>query len=404
MPTYRFIENIQSERAFFYYRGSVALYASLKAVGIRPGDEVILQAFTCESVPAAVAQVGATPVYVDIDPTTFNLDPGKVEKKVTMKTRAIIVQHTFGIPAEMAPILNTARKQGLWVIEDSCHALGSRYAGRETGTLGDLAFYSFGWHKPLVLGVGGTAVVNNEDLQTRMAEIYKGCVTPPLRELILLYIQYFGYSVLLKPSLFWFMRSIYHQRLRKRLYGRLSGNRVRERRKSPTSPVTGAATSLETETSQDPDIAGAVGVYDKRIVPFQKQRLYKKLDGFEQLVAHQRWVVALYEERLAQAKLETLNLDDHLEPVLYKYPLLFDQQPDIMIQARQARIELSNLFASPLNLQRPQLARLWRALGYQKGMCPISERISDKIVALPVHPRVKASDVERTIAFLSSFQ
>ena len=228
MSTYRFIDSFRSERAFFYYRGSVALYSSLMAIGIRPGDQVILQSFTCESVPAAVAQVGATPVYADIDPATFNLDPGKVENRVTRNTKAIIVQHTFGIPAEMAAILDIARKNGLWIIEDSCHALGSKYEGQETGTFGDLAFYSFGWHKPIVLGVGGVAVVNNSGFQARMAEIYARCVRPPLQELILLYAQYFGYSVLLKPSLFWFMRNIYHQNLRKRLYGRLSGKSAKK--------------------------------------------------------------------------------------------------------------------------------------------------------------------------------
>jgi dTDP-4-amino-4,6-dideoxygalactose transaminase len=145
-------------------------------------------------------------------------------------------------------------------------------------------------------------------------------------------------------------------------------------------------------------------VFEKRIVPFQKRRLDKKLRGFDKLVAHQQWVVTQYEDRLAQAKLEPVRLDDHLEPVLYKYPLLFDQQSNILAQARQARIEVSNLFASPLNLQRPRLTRLWRAFGYRKGMCPIAEGISDRIIALPIHSRVQAGDIERTVAFLASFR
>lgn len=382
---YQFIENIKSDKAFFFYRGSVALYASLKAMGIESGDEVILQAFTCDIVPATVVRLGAIPVYVDVDPGIFGIDPGKIEERITRKTRAIIVQHTYGIPAEMDPILDIARKHNLWVIEDSCHALGSKYGGQEVGTFGDVAFYSFGWHKPLVLGVGGVAVVNNPTLKQKVAQVYGDFVTPSYKEATILCLQYFVYNRLLKPSLFWFMRDTY----RKLSWRGLMAGTSR-RRKARTTP------------------RGKIGVgantLNKRMIPFQEKRLFKKLDHFDDVIVHKTWVVSRYEELVSQAGYEPLELESRFEPIYYKYPLLSDRKKDIFEKAPQARIELSYLFSSPADPLKPGLAARWRALGYQKGMCPISEDIADGIVALPVHARIRAKDIERTIAFLASFQ
>jgi dTDP-4-amino-4,6-dideoxygalactose transaminase len=102
---FQFVEDLKSDRSFFFYSGSTALYALLKSMGVQQGDEVILPAFTCPAVPSVVVRRGAIPIYADIDTTTFNLAPDKLEDKVTPRTKAIIVQHTYGIPAEMEPIL-----------------------------------------------------------------------------------------------------------------------------------------------------------------------------------------------------------------------------------------------------------------------------------------------------------
>jgi perosamine synthetase len=386
---YQFIENIKSDKAFFFYRGSVALYALLKAMDIRPGDEVILQSFTCDIVPATVVRAGGVPVYVDIDPSTFNIAPDKIEARITVKTKAIIVQHTYGIPAEMKPILDTARKHNLWVIEDSCHALGSKYSGQEVGTFGDVAFYSFGWHKPLVLGKGGVAVVNNPTLKQKVKELYEGFVTPLYKELIILYIQYFSYTLLLKPSFFWCMRGVYRELAS---WGGLWGL------------ITGIPSRKKTGAAQDGKVEGSVGPYNRKMIPFQERRLSRKLDHFDRIVAHKRWVVSQYERLFSQVGYNPLELDSRFEPIYFKYPLLSDHKKDIFDKAPRARIELSYLFSSPVDPLKPGFVAHWKALGYQKGMCPVSEYIADRIVALPVHSGIRAKDIERTIGFLSSFQ
>jgi perosamine synthetase len=381
---HRFIQSLKSDKAFFFYRGGVALYALLKTIGIQKGDEVILPVFTCPAVPYPVMRLGAIPTYVDIDPTTFNIDPNKVEQRITEKAKAIIVQHTFGIPAEMDRILTIARKYDVWVIEDACHALGSRYNGQEVGTFGDAAIYSFGWYKPLVLGVGGAAVVNNPVLRQKILEIHHHFVAPPLTDLVSLYVQYAAYTLLLKPSRFWFMKEV-----RRRLSILGSSLRTFRRRKTP------AARGQGLEITQNG--SGPI----KKMIAFQERRLFKKLDAFDQTMMHLEWVVARYKELLSEIGYQSPELDSRFEPVYYKYPLLSDHKKDIFERAKQARIEMSDMFGSPL--YPPDRAANWEALGYQAGMCPISENVSARIVALPVHTRVQATDIEKTVALLASF-
>lgn len=386
---YQFINNLKSDKAFFFYRGSVAFYALLKAMGIQPGDEVILQVFTCDAVPATIVRAGGVPVFVDIDPHTFNLDPGKIEARLTEKTRAILVQHTYGIPAEMDRILEIARKHNLRVFEDSCHALGSRYCGQEVGTFGDGAFYSFGWHKPLVLGVGGAAIANDHALKQEMTRIYGHFTTPSKKDLIALYTQYFVYNFLLTPSLFWPARRIYRKLSRK---GIIAGTfRPGKLRTAQTERKDISHNEQERET------------LGRKIIPYQEQRLFRRLDKFENAVAHHDWIVSQYQKLVSLAGYSPLALDSRFEPVLFKYPLLSNNKKEIFEAAPQARIELSYIFASPLYPHDARMAARWRSFGYRQGMCPISEDVADRIVALPVHTKIQARDIEKITAFLASF-
>ena len=387
---YQLIDNLKSDKAFFFYRGSISLYALLKAMDIQPGDEVILQVFTCDSVPGTIVRAGGQPIYVDIDPRTFNMDPAKIEEKISRRTKAILVQHTYGIPARMDSIMEIARAHKLWVIEDSCHALGSRYRGQEVGTIGDGAFYSFGWHKPLVLGVGGGAIVNNPDLMHKMVDIYDRFGTPSHQELIPLYTQYLAYSLFLTPRLFWSVRSVYRKLSKK---GIIAGT---SRRRKGTR-----VQAMRSDASPGDRVNANLG---KKIIPFQERRLFRKLRSFERAVAHQAWVVSEYERLVPQAGYQPLELDNEYEPILFKYPLLSDSRQEIFEKASQVGIELSYIFASPVYTHNPKMAARWRSYGYQPGMCPNAEYVADRIVALPIHSRVGGRSVQRTLDFLATFE
>jgi dTDP-4-amino-4,6-dideoxygalactose transaminase len=143
--------------------GTSALHLSVLAADIGPGDEVITVPFTFVATVAAIRYAGATPVFVDIDPRTFNMDPAAIEAAITPRTRAIMPVHLYGQPAEMDPILAIARKHGLVVIEDAAQAHAAEYRGRRVGSLGDFGCFSFYPGKNLgAYGEGGMVVTNDE--------------------------------------------------------------------------------------------------------------------------------------------------------------------------------------------------------------------------------------------------
>jgi dTDP-4-amino-4,6-dideoxygalactose transaminase len=145
--------------------GTDALFLSLKALGIGAGDEVITTPFTFIATAGAIVNCGAKPVFVDIDPETFNIDSSEIEGKITKNTKAIIPVHLFGQMADMDEILEIAKKHRLYVIEDACQAMGAQYQNQKAGTLGDLGCFSFFPTKNLgAYGDGGMVVTNNEKL------------------------------------------------------------------------------------------------------------------------------------------------------------------------------------------------------------------------------------------------
>jgi len=144
------------------------LHLCLRALDIGEGDEVILPSFTFIAAGNSVLYQGATPVFVDIDPITLNLDPQKIEERITPRTRAIIVVHTFGHPADMTPILDIARRYGVPVIEDACEAIGARYRGQSVGGIGDLGVFAFYPNKAITTGEGGMIVTRDARLRKTM--------------------------------------------------------------------------------------------------------------------------------------------------------------------------------------------------------------------------------------------
>ncbi len=145
--------------------GTSALHLALLAAGVGPGDEVITVPFTFVASVAAVEYVGARPVLLDIDPSSFTLDPGAIENAITSRTRAILPVHLYGQPADMDPIMEVARRRELIVIEDAAQAHGAKYKGRPVGSIGDLACFSFYPGKNLgAYGEGGAVTTSNVEL------------------------------------------------------------------------------------------------------------------------------------------------------------------------------------------------------------------------------------------------
>jgi dTDP-4-amino-4,6-dideoxygalactose transaminase len=178
----------QFERQFASYLGvrhalgmsscTAALHTALIACGIGPGDEVIVSPYTWGQSVSPILFVGATPVFADIDPVTYNLDPVSAASRITPKTRAIIAVHLFGHPAPMDELSAIARQHGLAIIEDCAQAAGATYKGKKVGTLGDAGCFSLGYGKALSGGEGGVLVTNNDDIFERAVL----CTQHPLRQ------------------------------------------------------------------------------------------------------------------------------------------------------------------------------------------------------------------------------
>jgi dTDP-4-amino-4,6-dideoxygalactose transaminase len=145
--------------------GTSALHLSLLAAGIGRGDEVITTPFTFVATASAIDYTGATPVFVDIDPASFTIDPAKIEAAITPRTKAILPVHLYGQTADMDPIMDIAKRHGLVVVEDACQAHGAEYKGRRAGSIGDLGCFSFYPGKNLgAYGEGGAVTTNNPEL------------------------------------------------------------------------------------------------------------------------------------------------------------------------------------------------------------------------------------------------
>lgn len=161
--------------------GTAALEIAVAALGLKPGEEVILPAFTIISCAAAVFRCGCVPVLVDSDPVTWNMDVEKIESKITSKTRAIMVVHIYGLPVDMDPVLSLAKKYGLKVIEDAAEMHGQNYKGRPCGSFGDISIFSFYPNKLVTTGEGGMILTDDDGLAQRCRSLRNLCFKPEKR-------------------------------------------------------------------------------------------------------------------------------------------------------------------------------------------------------------------------------
>ncbi len=154
--------------AYTFDSGRSALYFALRALNLQVGDEVALQAYTCVVVSNAVRWTGGVPRYVDIR-SDFNMDPADLRKKITAKTKVLIIQHTFGTPAALDELMSIAQERKLLVIEDCAHALGARYKDQLVGTFGDISIFSFGTDKVVSSVRGGALIAKDPELGQKIA-------------------------------------------------------------------------------------------------------------------------------------------------------------------------------------------------------------------------------------------
>ncbi len=148
--------------------GTAALHLALAALGIKRGDEVITTPLSCVATTNPIVYLNANPVFVDVEPTTLNVNPQLIEKKVTRKTKVILPVHLFGHPVDLDPLMEVAEKHGLYVIEDAAQAHGARYKGKKVGSVGHISCFSFYADKLITAVEGGMALTNDAELAEKM--------------------------------------------------------------------------------------------------------------------------------------------------------------------------------------------------------------------------------------------
>lgn len=161
--------------------GTAALDAAVDVLNIGPGDEVIMPTFTIISCIGQIVRAGAVPVLVDSDPVTWNMDAHQIESKITSRTKAIMVVHTYGLPVDMDPVLDIARRYGLKLIEDAAEMHGQTYKGRPCGSFGDLSTFSFYPNKHVTTGEGGMILTDDSALDEDCRSLRNLCFQPQKR-------------------------------------------------------------------------------------------------------------------------------------------------------------------------------------------------------------------------------
>ena len=352
-----------------YYRGRVGLHAILEALGVGDGDEVITQAYTCVAVPEAILATGARPVFADVEARGLNIDVASMRARITNATKAIIAQHTFGLPAAMDEIMASAAEHGLPVIEDCCHTLSGRLGDRALGEFGVASFYSYEWGKPLVVGVGGSVQVNDGELAIVMRAAHARYRRPSMLRQLKLGVQYVGFGAVYHPRLYWPVRSAF-------------------RRLSRLGAVEGNYNTIAPGEMDDD--------FRLDMAPMQRVLLAVKRRAIDSDAARRRTIVARY--------LEALQPYDGLFPepsgadVVYaRLPLQVSDKSGLLRAARKAGIELAEWYTTPVH---PFSDGELRDIGYQPGSCLQAEKRCASVVSLPTHARVTDRFVDRACAFL----
>ena len=353
---------------FTFFRGRVGLYKILESLGIGKGHEVITQAYTCVAVPEGILASGATPVYVDIDPYGYTLDPNDLQRVITDKTRAIIVQHTFGLPADMGPIIQTAQKHNLMIIEDCCHTVTSKHFGQTVGTFGKAAFYSFEYGKPYPVGAGGSVFTLDPQIKKKLKEVCEDLDEPPLLTQYKIELQALVFRYLYKPSLYWFLKNTF-QALSKT--GLLKGN---------YNAISAGEISDE---------------FGWQMGSLARQRLTKLIQQSD-LVNNPE---DLYLKPLNGLNVRLPITRDNDDVRFIRYPIQVSDKKALVQLAQKKKVEVADWYRSPVHpLEGDKLLKIH----YAPGSCPNAEKRSTHAVSLPLRGNISNKYIDKLVKVIKS--
>ncbi len=364
------------KHASSFQSGREALWAISQSLAWPVDSEILVPGFTCAAAINPLIWSGLKPVFVDIN-QSLNIDLDLIEAKITQKTKGILVQHTFGLPVDMARIRELAEKHNLTVIEDCAHSLGARFQGQLTGTWGEAAFFSFGRDKIISSVFGGLAVSNDPKLGNSIRKLQKESEFPEKK---------------------WIRKQLRHPVLTARWvqpwYGRGEAGRKLLLAFQKTGILSKAMTREE-KRGERPSV-GPMKLPNELAVLALNQFL--KLDRFND---HRNQLAIFYRKKLAD--LPVVMPPEAPERVYLKFPLIMPSK------------EMSNKLLQELRRQNIYLYDGWKdspvvpsdvqlsAMGYEVGICPMAEDLSGRLVNLPTHINVSLDDATRISDLVQSF-
>jgi len=380
----KFCEYLNSRWGISFESGRSGLYAILKCLEIKDYDEVILQAFTTVALSNVIQYCGAKPIYVDIEKETYNINIKKIEEKITGKTKAIIVQHTFGNSCEMDQIMEIAKKHNLYVIEDCAHSLGAEYQNKKLGTIGDVAFFSFGRDKVISAVAGGMVITNNNKIGKKIKE-FRNEMPYPKRSLIIrqLLQPIIAYKSLKLYYFFNLGKIIMYLAVKLKIITKAYSKEERKNERPENFPA------------KMPNALAGIALHQMKLIDkFNKHRI-----KIAKLYQEKCNVLESSAERLQRGRrgnnkniiLPKSTADS--KNVFLWFTILVKNKKELIKKARKKKIILGDWFPQAIGPIEVNLEKC----GYKKGSCPIAEEVSSKCVNLPTHFRMDERDVERVV-------
>jgi len=358
--------------------GRSAFLEILKAFEIQKGDEILIQSFTCNAVANPILKMKAKPVFVEID-NTLNIDPFDLEKKITSKSKAVVLQHTFGWPAKIDEVKKICKENNLFLIEDVAHSLGSKYKGKLCGTLGDASFFSFGRDKIISSVFGGAAFVKDEERFKKIKDSWQNLPFPSkiwtLQQL--LHPTLTNYVIIPSYALGQYFGKIVMGFFHKTLF--LSKSVYKKEKKGIM-----------------------VNFFPKKMPSALSSLLLKQIEKLERFNNHRRKISKIYYDNLSRDSFEPVFPEKDHERIstFMKYPVLAKSETnDILKKMRKKGIYLNDGWRkSPVMPPDTVL----KNVSYVLKSCPKAESVAERIINLPTHINISESKAKKIIKLLNS--
>jgi len=357
--------------AYSFAAGRVGLYGLLGAFGVGSGDEVLLQAPTHIVVANAIRYAGASPVFVDCRLDSLTIDLEQAERRITPRSRVLLVQHTFGIPVEMDAVLDLARRHRLVVIEDCVHSLGARYAGRPLGSFGDAAFFSTEETKTISTTMGGMVVTDDARVAQRLAAFQAACAWPRASLTARYLLKLIVYHLLTQPRLHSYSRWLYE--------------RIGRRQPLPRPTSSQELQGLKPAR------------YEQRMSNAQAALALRQLRRLKPNLRHRAAIAEIYARALAESGVRSPAVPPLGTPAFVRYPVWVRDRA-AAVTAASPHTVLGTWFTSVL-----EEATSPQAGGYVSGSCPRAELAASHLVNLPTHLRVQPGHAQTIAASLAGF-